>query len=291
MSAGLAVLHPVIGILGGMGPAATADFYSKIVRATPALRDQDHPQALIWSDPSIPDRTSALAGDGPHPGPQLADGARRLERGGAGLIAVPCNTAHAFLAEIQAAVDIPVLNMIEETRDRVIEDGLVPARKIARLAARGTVRARLYQHAFARSGVEVVVPDVALQERVAEAIACVKSDASDARAGELLASVVAAFFADGIDAVILRCHRMRILDASGADAIKAVSRQFKARGVRFVVQGMTESQQRTCRLMHVFDEDQHVRELSEAVAWVDRALAGPDSGNSAPDSPRQGPAR
>jgi len=96
---------------------------------------------------------------------------------------------------------------------------------------------------------------------------------------------------DEIDAVILRCHRMRILDASGADAIKAVSRQFKARGVQFVVQGMTESQQRTCRLMHVFDEDQHVRELSEAVAWVDRALAGPDSGNSAPDSPRQGPAR
>ena len=94
-----------------------------------------------------------------------------------------------------------------------------------------------------------------------------------------------------IEAVILRCHRMRILDASGADAIKSVSRQFKARGVRFVVQGMTESQQRTCRLMHVFDEDQHVRELSEAVAWVDRALAGPDAQDSAPDSPQEGPAR
>lgn len=210
MSAGLAVVHPVIGILGGMGPAATADFYAKIVRATPALRDQDHPQALIWSDPSIPDRTSALAGSGPHPGPQLADGARRLERGGAGLIAVPCNTAHAFLAEIQAAVDIPVLNMIEETRDRVIEDGLVPARKIALLATLGTVRARLYQHAFARSGVEVVVPPASLQERVAEAIACVKSDASDARAGELLASVVAAFAADGIDAVIAGCTELPI---------------------------------------------------------------------------------
>ncbi|HSO68420.1 MAG TPA: SulP family inorganic anion transporter [Arachnia sp.] len=78
---------------------------------------------------------------------------------------------------------------------------------------------------------------------------------------------------DEVSAVILRCHRMTILDASGADAIKAVGRQFKARGVSFVVQGMTESQQRSCRLMNVFDDDQHVRELSEAVEWAVRSLA------------------
>lgn len=81
---------------------------------------------------------------------------------------------------------------------------------------------------------------------------------------------------DEVSAVILRCHRMTILDASGADAIKAVVRQFKARGVSFVVQGMTESQQRTCRLMNVFDDDQHVRELSEAVEWAVRSLVGAD---------------
>lgn len=73
---------------------------------------------------------------------------------------------------------------------------------------------------------------------------------------------------DDIEAVILRCHRMGILDATGADAIKTVARQLKVRGIAIVVQGMTASQQRTCRLMRVFDERQHVRELSEAVAWV-----------------------
>ncbi|OCL37020.1 hypothetical protein BCR15_12195 [Tessaracoccus lapidicaptus] len=78
---------------------------------------------------------------------------------------------------------------------------------------------------------------------------------------------------EGTQAVILRCHRMRILDASGADAIKAVARQLRARDIVFVVQGMTESQQRTCRLMRAFDEDCHVRELSQAVTRVERDLA------------------
>jgi len=78
---------------------------------------------------------------------------------------------------------------------------------------------------------------------------------------------------EATQAVILRCHRMRILDASGADAIKAVARQLRARDIVFVVQGMTESQLRTCRLMRAFDEDCHVRELSEAVTRVERDLA------------------
>lgn len=200
----------IIGILGGMGPAATADFYAKIVRATPALRDQDHPQAVIWSDPSIPDRSQALSGGGPHPGPKLMAGARKLEGAGATLIAVPCNTAHAFLAEIQAAVDIPVLNMVEETRDLVLECGLVPGGVVALLATEGTVRARLYQHVFARTGIDVLLPDAAEQQRVNEAIALVKADADDARAGLVLADVVHDFEQAGVRAIIAGCTELPI---------------------------------------------------------------------------------
>lgn len=202
--------HPIIGILGGMGPAATADFYAKIVRATPALRDQDHPQAVIWSDPSIPDRTTALRGTGPHPGPKLMEGARKLEGAGATLIAVPCNTAHAFLAEIQAAVDIPVLNMVEEARDLVLECGLAPGGVVALLATEGTLRARLYQHVFARTGIDVLLPDAADQLLVNEAIALVKADANDPRAGVLLTGVVEGFERAGVRAIIAGCTELPI---------------------------------------------------------------------------------
>ncbi len=77
----------------------------------------------------------------------------------------------------------------------------------------------------------------------------------------------------GIEAIILRCHRMRILDASGGDAVLTARRQLKRRGIALVIQGMNASQQRTCRLMKATTEDQHVDQLSEAIDWVDRTLA------------------
>lgn len=77
---------------------------------------------------------------------------------------------------------------------------------------------------------------------------------------------------EGIDAVILRCHRLRILDASGADALQTVAKRFKRRGIALVIQGMNVSQRRTCRLMQSVRSDQQVKELSEALDWVERVL-------------------
>src|SRR5215204_4118179 len=85
-----------IGILGGMGPLATADLYRKIILATPASCDQEHLPVVIDADPRVPDRTTALRGDGPDPLPALAVGAHRLRTAGAGVVVIVCNTAHAF---------------------------------------------------------------------------------------------------------------------------------------------------------------------------------------------------
>lgn len=199
----------VIGVLGGMGPAATADFYAKIVQATPAERDQDHPRTLIWSDPSIPDRTGALIASGPHPGPQLAAGARMLERSGADVIAVPCNTAHAFLPEIRAAVEVPVLDMVLETRDRVLEM-LAPGGRAGLLATHGTIRARLYEQAFAQRGEPLLVPSGEQQERVMEAIRQVKGDPESAAAAQTLCSAVADLAERGAGVVIAGCTEIPV---------------------------------------------------------------------------------
>src|SRR5204862_453702 len=104
----------IVGILGGMGPLATADLYRKIILATPAGRDQDHLHVIIDADPSVPDRSAALRGEAPDPTPWLLRGARRLEAAGAAFIAVPCNTAHAFLPALRPQLAIPILATIEE---------------------------------------------------------------------------------------------------------------------------------------------------------------------------------
>lgn len=114
----------VVGVIGGMGPAATLDFYAKLIAATPATREQDHLRVLIDSNPGVPDRNLALAGGAPSPeaapGPVLADMARGLERAGADLLVMACNTAHAFEADIRRAVAIPFVSIITETADAEI---------------------------------------------------------------------------------------------------------------------------------------------------------------------------
>ncbi|HET7037665.1 MAG TPA: amino acid racemase, partial [Thermomicrobiaceae bacterium] len=109
----------VIGILGGMGPLATADLYRKIIEVTPARTDQEHLHVIIDADPSIPERTTALLHGGEDPTPKLIAGARRLAAAGVDFIIVPCNTAHAFLPRVEAAVDVPFISMIEETARHV----------------------------------------------------------------------------------------------------------------------------------------------------------------------------
>lgn len=155
----------VVGILGGMGPAATVDFYSKLVQATPATSDQEHLQVLIWSDPSIPDRTEALLTHGADPTPALIAGARLLQDSGAAMLAVPCNTAHAFLTEVQAAVGIPIIHMIEETANHV--QHLEPrVQRVGLLSTTGTQKAGLYQAWLDKKGIQVLTPGDEAQENL-----------------------------------------------------------------------------------------------------------------------------
>lgn len=156
-------IRNVVGILGGMGPAATADFYLKLVQATPAASDQEHLQVLIWSDPTIPDRSEALLTHGADPTPALIAGARLLQQSGAAMLAVPCNTAHAFLAAVQAAVEIPIIHMIEETANHV-QLLSSSVNRVGLLSTTGTQKAGLYQAWLDKKGIQVLSPDAMTQE-------------------------------------------------------------------------------------------------------------------------------
>ena len=145
----------IIGIIGGMGPLATADLFKKIILNTQADKDQDHLRILIDNNTDIPDRTAAILYGGEDPRPQLVHSAKTLSAMGAQILVMPCNTAHYFYNDIQKNVDVPVLSMIELTQKALTKRGI---RTVGLLATEGTIRSGIYQKVLADAGVEVVTP-------------------------------------------------------------------------------------------------------------------------------------
>ena len=157
-----------IGIIGGMGPLATVHLFERIVLRTKAQKDQDHIRVLIDSNTNIPDRTKAIIGDGEDPVKELVNSAKILEKGGADFLIMPCNTAHYFIDEIKKSVNIPFLNMPEETvkytYDKYGKDTVVGI-----MATDGTIKSKIYENYYSKLGIKTVVP-VKTQERIMEFI-------------------------------------------------------------------------------------------------------------------------
>lgn len=170
----------VIGVLGGMGPAATAEFLALLAAETPARTDADHFPALILSDPQIPSRPAALAGSGPSPLPAMLAGLDRLAGWGADLLAVPCNTAHVFLDEASDRLPLPLVHIVDSTLDE--------ARHLAPegawlLGTDATVRSRMFQQRALRSGYDLLEPAPAVQADIDACAAAVKARALDRAVG------------------------------------------------------------------------------------------------------------
>lgn len=163
-----------IGILGGMGPEATVELLRRILEATSAKRDQDHIHVLVDSNPKIPDRTSAIFDEAESPLPLLVAAAKNLETCGAGCIIIPCNTAHHWLVRLRESVSIPVVNMIGETATRIA--AYRPSlHTIGLLATSGTLHTNLYQNAFDKEGLRLLVPGEEEVKIVMHAIHSIKA--------------------------------------------------------------------------------------------------------------------
>jgi aspartate racemase len=202
-----------VGVVGGVGPAATVDFLQKIVRNTPATRDQDHIKLLVEHNPQIPDRTENLIGDGADPTVSLYATCKRLEDGDADIIAIPCNTAHAFVERIQPYLSIPIVNMLTVTVGYLRET--YPAlRDVGVLATTGTIESGVYRKALESQGLRQVVPDPALQERVMESIYGkhgVKAGFTTGQCQEDIAAGVEGLIAAGVEVIILGCTELPLL--------------------------------------------------------------------------------
>ncbi|MBW3617604.1 MAG: amino acid racemase [Proteobacteria bacterium] len=207
-----------VGVLGGMGPAATADFYGKLVEATTATRDQDHIRVLIDSNPGLPCRQAALAGQGPSPGPALRAMAQALREAGAEVLVMPCNTAHAWAGEVRAATDLPFIDMVEAT----VEAALAVRPALSRagvLAAGACLDQRLYHDAFAERGVEVLAPEGETRAALMALIGRIKTGDRGAEVRAAMADLAGGLVQAGAEVVIAGCTEVPlVLDGEGLGA-------------------------------------------------------------------------
>jgi aspartate racemase len=190
----------LIGILGGMGPLATVDFMAKVVQLTDAACDQQHLPMLVANLPHIADRSRAILGDGEDCLDGLLNGIDMLNRNGVGLIAIPCNSAHHWHAQMLARSAAPILHIAEACVAAVP----VSARRVAVLGTGGTLVSGFYQAALAARDLEPLLPDAGLQKHIAACIHEVKAGALEAAAAQL-AIVLDALAAQGVGAAVMGC--------------------------------------------------------------------------------------
>lgn len=201
----------IVGIIGGMGPAATVDLMQRIIDGTPASDDADHLHLMVDNNPRVPSRIAALLeGSGESPAPSLAQMARGLEAAGAELLAMPCNTAHHYLDDIAAAVRIPVIDMIDEVGRRLRDLNPSPAR-VGLLASTAVQRIALYERGLAPYRMQVLFPEPAQQGALMLLIRAVKAGQVSTAQQQELGRAADNLLQQGAECLVIACTELSTL--------------------------------------------------------------------------------
>ena len=197
-----------LGVIGGLGPMATAYFLQLLIQMSDAKTDQEHMEVILHSRPQIPDRTRYILGySGENPMPPMVEVGRGLASQGAEVIAIPCITAHYFQEELEEKIGVPILHAIEETACYLKEAGIERA---GILATDGTMESCLFQKAFADHGLQWVTPDKNGQKQVMHLIY------ENVKAGRPVETarfeeVSGQLFREGAQAVLLACTELSLI--------------------------------------------------------------------------------
>lgn len=200
-----------LGIIGGMGPKATAVFYDRLIDMTEAQKDQDHMDIVISNHATLPDRTATiLAGEGERFLQAIRSDFALMEFAGVANIAIPCNTSHYFYDDLQAMTSIPIINMVEETI-RTVHTALGEGARIGLLATNGTVQSGVYATYAKRYGLQLYIPDAVLQQKVMHMIYQYVKGAGTVDGTELETLVMKLVHDHACDGVIIGCTELSIL--------------------------------------------------------------------------------
>lgn len=200
-----------LGVIGGLGPAATVAFMDEVIRLTPAECDQDHIEMIVYNDPKVPDRNYPEQRDSDEgPLARLRRNAIKLEGAGADLIVIASNTTHGYHDEIAAAVDVPVPHMIDLVRDHLDD---LDVDRVGVLTTVTAVDDELFDVSFQESDIETVYPSD--MESVMDSIYAYKRGEEQA-AKRLMDQAVADLEATGTDSIVLGCTEFSALPWDGA---------------------------------------------------------------------------
>lgn len=199
-----------VGIIGGMGPEATILLMQKVLAAVPARDDADHVPLIVHQNPQVPSRIAALIdGTGADPAPTLARMARALAAAGAQALAMPCNTAHGYAAQIRAATDLPFLDMRALAVESVAALG---TRRVGMLASPATRKVGVFDAAFAARGIEPVYSSA--EDEILALIRAVKAGQGGAALAPRLRAVAQGLLDRGCDRLLVACTEISLLTAA-----------------------------------------------------------------------------
>lgn len=198
----------LLGVLGGMGPIATAYFMELVIRMTDALRDQEHLDMLVYSVPSVPDRTGFILGASREsPLPEMIRVGRALANQGAERIAIPCVTAHYFYRELEESIPVPIINGLAQTVEHLKQRGVEQA---GIMATDGTITAGLFRDAMLARGIRPIVPS---PERQKDVMRLIYDDIKANRPPrmEVFGRVREELLAMGAQTIVLGCTELSLI--------------------------------------------------------------------------------
>lgn len=197
-----------IGIIGGMGPKATIDLYKKIIIKTNAESDQENLHILIDSNPDIPDRTQAIVSNSMEPVYAIIDSAHKLERMGANILVMACNTAYYFYDFVKPLLHVPMLHMPDETARYCYKHGYA---RVCLLATTGTVVSGVYERALRQYNIKVIKPEKDQQKSIMRVIYQEIKANKESVSKESLMGIISDLSKKNADAFILGCTELPLV--------------------------------------------------------------------------------
>ena len=206
-------MKKTIGILGGMGPEATAYFFELIIKNTKASKDQEHIPIVIYSNPNIPPRTDAIFNLGQSPLPYLIEGVKILRQAGVDLIVMPCVTAHYYYPQIIKQDRFPFLNLLEESL-LFTKRNFPSLTKIGLIASTGTISSQLFHKTFEKESIQIFTPQENEQEKVMEAIfgkQGIKAGFISGHSKKIIISTALKLLERGAEAILAGCTEIPLV--------------------------------------------------------------------------------
>jgi aspartate racemase len=195
-----------LGILGGMGPAASAEFVNRLIQQTPATRDQEHIPFVLWNEPRIPDRSTSMRAGNDYPLPYLKEGILSLKSVGCDYIVIPCNSAHYWYDEMHS-LGVPILHIVDSVIDE-LKNLDIAKETIGIMGTKGTIEYGIYQKFLENQGWNCITPDsIEMDSFVQPAIDFIKAG-KITEANYLLVKVIDSLISRGAKAVVLGCTEL-----------------------------------------------------------------------------------